>query len=150
LPYSILFFLVFLHNCKVLHKLLHILFEREALCINPNLGINELHEQTYHLMILHRSEYYDRRLNEILSTLNLPQEVLERIKEKLLEPITVGNKTYSNFMEEVSRRISQSFQPISGQLAELCAQRDLEKAGLKEGVNFTHREERTDFTIYYP
>ena len=123
---------------------------KQALSINPNLDINALHEQTYRLMILHRSQYYERRVNEILSTLNLPNEVLEQIKKKLLEPITVGNITYSNFMEEVSRRISQSFQPISGQLAELCAQRELGKAGLKEGVNFTHREERTDFTIYYP
>ena len=123
---------------------------REALSINPNLNINELHEQTYRLMILHRSQYYERRVNEILPTLNLPKEVYKQVKEKLLAPVTVGTITYSNFMEEVSRRISQSFQPISGQIAELCAQRELEKVGLKEGVNFTSREERTDFTIYYP
>jgi hypothetical protein len=123
---------------------------REALVTAPSLNINELHEKAYRLMILHRSKYYERRVNEILSTLNLPKYDLEKVKEKLLEPITVGEITYSNFMEEVSRRISQSFQPISGQLAELCAQRELERAGLREGVNFTHREERTDFTIYYP
>ena len=123
---------------------------REALNIDPNFDVNALHEQAYRLMVLHRTEYYERRVNEILSTLDLPDEVLKQIKEKLLEPITVGEITYSNFMEEVSRRISQSFQPISGQLAELCAQRELERAGLQEGVNFTRREERTDFTIYYP
>jgi hypothetical protein len=123
---------------------------REALSINPDFDVNKLHEQAYRLMILHRSQYYERRVNEILSTLSLPKDVYKVVKEKLLEPITVGEITYSNFMEEVSRRISQSFQPISGQLAELCAQRELERAGLKEGVNFTIREGRTDFTIYYP
>ena len=107
---------------------------REALNIDPNLDVNELHEQAYRLMVLHRAEYYDRRVNEILSTLSLPHEIVKRIKEKLLEPITIGEITYSNFMEEVSRRISQSFQPISGQLAELCAQRELERVGLQEGV----------------
>jgi hypothetical protein len=123
---------------------------REALNIDPNVDINELHEQAYRLMVLHRTGYYERRVDEILSTLSLPGEVLKRVKEKLLEPITVGKITYSNFMEEVSRRISQSFQPISGQLAELCTKRELEKAGLQEGINFTRRQEGTDFTIYYP
>jgi hypothetical protein len=123
---------------------------KEALTINPNFDINALHEQTFHLMVLHRGKYYERRVKEVLSPLHLPNEIYEKIREKLLEPVDVGGKTYSNFMEEVSRRISQAFQPISGQLAELCARRELEKEGLQVGINFTIREERTDITVYCP
>jgi len=122
----------------------------EALIDNPNVDVNSLHQETFYLMIQYRSKYYERRVNEILSELNLPQEVHERVKRKLLEPIVVGNKEYSNFMEEVSRRVSQAFQPISGKLAELCAQRELERAGLMKDYHFTRRKERTDFIIYYP
>lgn len=122
----------------------------EALRNNPNLDLNSLHNETFRLMIRYRSEYYERRVNEILSDLNLPQEIHDKVKAKLLQPIVVGDKEYSNFMEEVSRRVSQAFQPISGYLAELCAQRELERAGLRKDYHFTRRKERTDFIIYYP
>jgi len=122
----------------------------EALKGNPNIDVNSLHHATFYLMIQYRSKYYERRVNEILSELNLPQEIHNKVKAKLLQPIIVGNKEYSNFMEEVSRRVSQAFQPISGHLAELCAQRELERAGLKRDYHFTRRKERTDFIIYYP
>jgi len=122
----------------------------EALKNNPNVDVNSLHHETFNLMIHYRSKYYERRVNEILFELNLPKEIHDKVKSKLLEPIVVGDKEYSNFMEEVSRRISQAFQPISGHLAELCAERELERAGLKKDYHFTRRKERTDFIIYYP
>jgi len=123
---------------------------KEALKNNPDLDVNSLHHETFLLMIHYRSQYYERRVNEILSELNLSKEIHDKVKRKLLEPIVVGDKEYSNFMEEVSRRVSQAFQPISGHLAELCAQRELERAGLKRDYHFTRRKERTDFIIYYP
>jgi hypothetical protein len=122
----------------------------EALKDDPDIDVNSLHNKTFRLMIQYRSEYYERRVEELLIELNLPHEIHEKVKRKLLEPIIVDGKEYSNFMEEVSRRVSQAFQPISGQLAELCAQRELERAGLKENYHFTRRKERTDFIIYYP
>ena len=123
---------------------------REALRIDPNFDVNSLHSKTFELMIHHRSEYYERRVDEILAELNLPREIHLRVKGKLLEPIIVGDKEYSNFMEEVSRRVSQAFQPVSGYLAELCAERELERSGLRKDYHFTRRKERTDFIIYYP
>ncbi|MBS7628957.1 hypothetical protein KEJ23_03150, partial [Candidatus Bathyarchaeota archaeon] len=102
------------------------------------------------LIIRNRKDYYERRVDEILSELNLPKEIHDKVKSKLLEPIVVKGKEYSNFMEEVSRRVSQAFQPISGHLAELCAQRELERAGLRKDYHFTRRKERTDFIIYHP
>jgi len=122
----------------------------EVLKDNPDIDVNSLHDKTFHLMIQYRSEYYEKRVDEILSELNLPYEIFRKLKRKLLEPIVVDGKEYSNFMEEVSRRVSQAFQPISGRLAELCAQRELERAGLKKDHNFTRRRERTDLIIYYP
>jgi hypothetical protein len=123
---------------------------KEALRINPDFDVNSLHNETFRLMIHYRSEYYERRVNEILFDLNLPTELYDKIKRKLLEPCVVEGKEYSNFMEEVSRRVSQAFQPISGHLAELCAQRELEKVGLRKDYHFTRRKERTDFIIYHP
>ncbi len=123
---------------------------REALKFTPDLDVNTLHRKTFELMIQYRSEYYERRVDEVLAELDLPREVHQRVKGKLLKPIVVGDKEYSNFIEEVSRRVSQAFQPISGYLAELCAERELEKAGLVKDLHFTRRKERTDFIIYYP
>ncbi|MGQ9468603.1 MAG: hypothetical protein ACUVTD_02060 [Nitrososphaerales archaeon] len=123
---------------------------REALRVNPNVDVNTLHAKTFELMIHYRSKYCEKRVDEILTDLNLPRDIHLKVKEKLLEPIVVGDKEYSNFMEEVSRRVSQAFQPISGYLAELCAVRELERAGLRKNYHFTRRKERTDFIIYYP
>jgi hypothetical protein len=82
--------------------------------------------------------------------MDLPTSVKQKIKEKLLEHITVDNKTYTNFMEEVSRRISQTFQVISGNIAELCVERELNKVGLEENIHYVKKKERTDIIIYYP
>ncbi len=104
-------------------------------------------------MIQYRSKYYETRVNSILSELDLAPEIKEKIKGKLLEPITVEDKEYSNFMEEVSRRISQAFQPISGNLAELCAARELQRYGLREDLHYTRKKAkktRTDLIVCHP
>jgi hypothetical protein len=122
----------------------------EALRIYPSADINTLHRMTFELMIHYRSKYYEKRVDEILSDLNLPTSVYNKVKSRLLKPIKTKGKVYSNFMEEVSRRVSQAFQPISGYLAELCAQRVLVLAGLQINYHFTRRKERTDIIVYHP
>lgn len=122
----------------------------EALKINPDFDVNSLHNKTFEVMIRYRTKYYEKRVDEILSELNLPKEIHRKVKKKLLEPVVVKYKEYSNFMEEVSRRVSQAFQPISGHLAELCAERELERAGLVKDIHFKMRKERTDLIIYHP
>jgi hypothetical protein len=123
---------------------------QEALQSNLDADVNTLHSRTFQLMIFYRSEYYESRVNSILSELSLPLDIHEKVKKKLLEPIVVGDKKYSNFMEEVSRRVSQVFQPISGNLAELCAERELIRFGLRRDVHYTRKKERTDIIVYYP
>ena len=122
----------------------------EVLSTDPEIDVNSLHAKVYELMVSYRSQYYERRVDELLTDLNLPREIHDKVKKKLLEPITVKDKKYSNFMEEVSRRISQAFQPISGYLAELCAERELQRAGLKKDIHYVRRKERTDLIIYHP
>lgn len=126
---------------------------REALGEDPNLDVNALHQRTYELMIHYRSRYYESKVDAFLSRLtllDLPTDIKRRLKEEMLEPIVVGDKEYSNFMEEASRRISQSFQVLSGNLAELAARRELDRVGLEENVHYTVRERRTDITVYHP
>ncbi len=123
---------------------------REALQSDLNADVNTLHSMTFGLMIQYRSKYYESRVNSILSELNLPQGARNAIKKKLLAPITVDDKEYSNFMEEVSRRVSQAFQPISGNLAELCAERELQRLGLRRDMNYTRKKERTDLIVCHP
>jgi len=126
---------------------------REALLRKPDLDINSLHSATYGLMMEYKSKYYESKVDAFLSRLDLadlPADIRRKLKEKMLEPVTAEGKIYSNFLEEASRRISQSFQPISGKIAELCVQRELTRLGLVEGNHFTIREGRTDITVYYP
>ena len=122
----------------------------EALGLNPNFDVNSLHAEVFNLMVDYRSKYYEASVDSFLSELDLPKELRTKIKRKMLKPVMVGDKEYSNFMEEASRRVSQAFQPISGNVAELCVERELTKAGLIKGINFTRRQERTDFTVYHP
>ena len=122
----------------------------EALQQNPNLEVNSLHTQTFELMLYYRSKYYEDSVNQFLSELDLPDKLHRQIRQKMLKPIKIADKEYSNFMEEVSRRVSQAFQPISGNIAELCAERELLMVGLVRDLNFTRKRERTDFTVYYP
>ncbi len=126
----------------------------------PHADINELHRETWKLMVEFRERYYEQRVDELLSSIDLmdiDNRIRQRIKTKMLEPIVIKDKnkttSYSNFMEEVSRRVSQTFQPISGNLAELCFVNELTKQGLVEGTHFIHKgakHERTDFIIYHP
>lgn len=123
---------------------------QEALEHAPNLDVNSLHAKTFDLMISYRSKYYETGVDSFLSKLDLSDQLRAQIKQQMLKPVMVGDKEYSNFMEEVSRRVSQAFQPISGNVAELCVERELTKVGLVKGINFMRRQERTDFTVYHP
>jgi len=126
---------------------------KEAEKINPNFDINEIHSKTFELIKEYRKTYYENKVNEFISRLSLsdiPNDIKLRIKEELLHPISVGDKEYSNFMEEVSRRVSQTFQVISGNIAELCVERELNRVGLKLGINYVKKKERTDIIVYYP
>lgn len=123
---------------------------REALGANPSADVNSLHERTFDLMIRHRDAYYERRVDEILRPLRLPMDIYNKIRGKLLEPIEVGGVHYTNPMEEVAVRVRQAFQPISGNLAELCAQRELERSNLKKDCHFVRRKPPTDFIVYHP
>ena len=56
--------------------------------------------------------------------IDIPEDMRMKVEKELLKPIKVGDIEYSNFMEETSRRISQTFQVLSGNIAELCVERD--------------------------
>jgi len=125
----------------------------EAMRENPKADINELHSFTFFLMKKYRDTYYQDKVDGFMkrSVLeNLPSNTKSTIKKELLKPIEVEDKLYSNFMEETSRRISQTFQPISGNLAELCVEKELIDAGLEERINYKRKIEHTDLIIYYP
>ena len=126
---------------------------KDAEKINPKFDINQLHSKTFELMKKYRAIYYENRINELLSNKDLekiPNEIKQKIKEELLKPIIANEIEYSNFMEEVSRRVSQTFQVISGNLAELCVERELNKVGLRLRIDYLGKGENTDFRIYYP
>jgi len=122
----------------------------EAKKINPNFDINEIHSKTFELIKKYREIYYKKRVEELLLNLDVPENIKVKIKKELLKSIIIGEKEYNNFMEEVSRRISQTFQVISGNIAELCVEEELIKLGLKLGVHYSKKIERTDIIVYYP
>lgn len=125
----------------------------EARKRNPEADINELHALTYDLIREHRGVYYLSKVKDLLlrpSLADLPEETKLKVKRELLKPIRVDGKLYSNFMEETSRRISQTFQVISGNLAELCVEKELVEIGLRLNINYRRRKEHTDLIIYYP
>jgi hypothetical protein len=126
---------------------------QEAKRQEPKADINQLHALTFNLMKKYRDRYYQDKVNEFIrrqSIVNLPKETKLKIKQELLKPIKGGDIWYSNFMEEASRRISQVFQPISGNLAELCVEKELIDMDLREKINYERKKERTDLIIYYP
>jgi hypothetical protein len=125
----------------------------EAKKKNPKADINQLHNITFELIKKYRDVYYQNKVKEFLlrpSLAELPKEIKSKIKKELLKPIKSGEIIYSNFMEETSRRISQVFQTISGNLAELCVENELIKVGLKVGIHYHRKKEHTDLIIYYP
>jgi hypothetical protein len=125
----------------------------EAKRKNPKADINQLHNFTFELIKKYRDIYYRNKVKEFLlssSLAKLPKEIKSNIEKELLKPIKIGNIIYSNFMEETARRISQLFQTISGNLAELCVENELIEIGLKEGIHYRRKKEHTDLIIYYP
>lgn len=132
--------------------------EEAARSISTNVDINELHYATYNLMKKYREEYYKSKVKDFLSRPNIvkslnPQTEVLLIKE-MLKPLIIadknGQKEYSNFMEEASRRISQIFQVISGNIAELCIEKKLVEEGLVPGTHYLRKNKRSDFTFYHP
>jgi len=120
---------------------------------NPKADINQLHTLTYNLMKKYRDIYYPNKIKDFFSRdsfSDLSPDIKLKIEEELLKPIIIGDKTYSNFIEEASRRISQVFQVISGNLAELCVEKELISAGLKLGLNYERKKEHADLIICYP
>ena len=125
----------------------------EARRIKPKADINQLHALTFDLMIKYRDVYYNDKVKDFLSRppiASLPKEIKSKISHELLKPVKGGDKVYSNFMEEASRRISQVFQVISGNIAELCVEKELIDAGLKPKINYEKKKEHTDLIIYHP
>ena len=125
----------------------------EAKKRNAKADINQLHAFTFKLMMTYKDIYYRRKVGDFLlrpSIKNLPKDMKLKIGKELLKPVKGGDKQYSNFMEEASRRISQTFQPISGNIAELCVEEEFKKIGLKEKINYMKKIEHTDFVIYHP
>lgn len=125
----------------------------EAKKDNSKADINQLHSLTFSLMLKYKKIYYQDKVKDFLSRpsiINLPLKIKQEIEKELLEPIKGGDILYSNFMEEASRRISQTFQTISGNIAELCVEKELYDIGLKPKINYQRKKEHTDFMIYYP
>lgn len=125
----------------------------EAQKINPKADINNLHALTYELIKGYRNIYYKDKIKDLLdrpSLIHFSEKVKSIFREELFRPIQVKDKIYSNFMEESSRRISQTLQTISGNLAELCVERELVNIGLKKDINYKRKTEHTDLIIYYP
>lgn len=125
----------------------------EAKRKNPGADINKLHALTFGFIKKHRSIYYQDKIKDFLlrpSLVSLPKEIKLRIEEELLKPIRAGDKVYSNFIEETARRISQTIQTVSGNIAELCVERELINIGLKVGTNYERKKEHTDLILYYP
>jgi len=117
---------------------------------HKSLEINQLHQKAYEEIIKFKELFYENRVNEFLEKLDLPESLKKMLKKNILEPVKINGKIYSNFLEETVRRITQAVQPISGNIAELCAAVDLQKNGLKEGIHFQRKVKRTDLIIHYP
>lgn len=125
----------------------------EALAANPHADINQLHALTYTIMLRHKSSYYSSRVDNFLERpyfRKMPIPLKESLKEELLKPVKGGGILYSNMMEEASRRISQTFQSISGNIAEDCVERELNSAGLTKNLHYKTKFQHTDFFIFHP
>ncbi|MGH9921499.1 MAG: hypothetical protein ACRD38_01970 [Nitrososphaerales archaeon] len=121
-----------------------------ALKIEPEANLNVLHEKTFELMMEFKTKYYERKVNNFLDKLDINDEIKKILREKMLQPVKANGVRYSNFMEEASRRVSQTFQVVSGNLAELCVERELIQLGLIENKHYAKRKERSDITVYHP
>lgn len=125
----------------------------EAVRSHPSSDVNTIHSLTYQLMLTYKKKYYESKVDAFLSRMtlaNIPIEVKRSLREEMLQPVVAEGVEYANFMEEASRRISQTFQVVSGNIAELCAERELTRAGLRENVHYRRKIERTDIIVYSP
>lgn len=125
----------------------------EAVKLKPSGDVNEIHGLTYELMMNYKTKYYETKVDDFLSRMTLadiPTEMKKKLREEMLSPVTAKGVPYSNFMEEASRRISQTFQVTSGNIAELCVARELGRVGLEEHVHYRKKFEGTDFLICSP
>lgn len=122
----------------------------EALKGFPNANMNKLHEETYKLIQGQSQQHYEKRVDDFLKQFEFPISSKVMLKRKMLEPVMAGGVLYANFMEEASRRLSQSKQTTSGYIAEWCVRRELENRGLKKNTHYVVRKEKTDIIVYYP
>jgi hypothetical protein len=125
----------------------------EANHLKPSADVNDIHGLTYDLMMNYKMKYYETKVDDFLSRMSLmgiPRDLRTRLRKEMLKPLVAGGVEYANFMEEASRRVSQTFQVISGNIAELCAERELVRVGLREGPHYKKKIERTDIVVYFP
>jgi hypothetical protein len=122
----------------------------EALKRFPNANMNKLHKETYKLIQGQSQQHYEKRVDDFLKQFEFPISSKVILKRKMLEPVMAGGVLYANFMEEASRRLSQSKQTTSGYIAEWCVQRELQRSGLKKDEHFRVRKEETDIIVFYP
>jgi len=126
---------------------------QEAVKSKPSANVNEIHSLTYDLMMNYKRAYYESKVDAFLSRMSLvdiPKELKLKLRKEMLKSLEADGVEYANFMEEASRRVSQTFQVISGNIAELCAERELIRVGLKEDVHYKRKIERTDIVVYFP
>jgi hypothetical protein len=126
---------------------------QEALKMKPKADVNSIHSLTFDLMMKYKREYYENKVDTFLSRMSLigiPKEQKKILRKEMLESFVAGGVEYSNFMEEASRRVSQTFQVISGNIAELCAERVLMDVGLQHRIHYRKKFQRTDFMMYSP
>ena len=126
---------------------------QEAFKVKPSADVNEIHGLTYDLMMNYKMKYYESKVDDFLSRMSLadiPKDLKTRFRKEMLNPLIADDVKYANFMEEASRRVSQTFQVISGNIAELCAERELIRVGLNEDINYKRKVERTDIVVYFP
>ena len=126
---------------------------QEAVRSHPSANVNQIHGLTYRLMLEYKKKYYEAKIDSFLSRMTLadiPDETKRKLKLEMVMPLEADGVEYANFMEEASRRVSQTFQVVSGNIAELCAERELNRIGLRENIHYKRKIERTDIVVYYP
>lgn len=125
------------------------IFKKALSSVDNKNDILEIHEKTYEILKEEKEKYYKTELDEFLSHIDMPQEEKIKVEDALLKKRKIDNKEYSNFMEEIAVKVRQSIQPLSGSLAELCVEFELNTEGLKLNETYDRRRQHTDFIIYY-
>lgn len=118
---------------------------------NPLIDVNELHERAYELLKEIEKNKFEKMVDEYIKAFTTDKNEAQLIKRFLLSKNLVKQRNkYSNIIDEIAVSLRQSRQPISGNIAELCAKRELLKYGLKEDFHFVRKEVRSDITLYHP